>query len=89
MFKVIDGNDTGKTRKLLMECSDHNGLFVCNHPERVKEKCIAYNINPIPESIGYNDLIYYDGRKPVYVDELEKLITYILPNVEGYTLTKD
>ena len=45
MFKVIDGPDTGKTRKLLKECVDNKGVFICKHPERVPEKCFAYGID--------------------------------------------
>ena len=55
MYRVIDGNDTGKTRKLLTECGKKtNALFVCAHPQRVPEKCKAYGI-PLVKAIGYED----------------------------------
>lgn len=96
MYRVIDGNDTGKTKKLLTECGNE-GLFVCAHPDRIMEKCKAYDI-PVVNAIGYDDLIdrlkiedIYDfnNETPIYIDELEKFINYAFPYLAGYTLTVD
>ena len=99
MFKVIDGPDTGKTRKLLKECVDNKGVFICKHPERVPEKCFAYGINCEGLTTGtYNDLAdylecdtndYY--KKVVYVDDLDLLLQAIQTTCDfkigGYGLT--
>ena len=95
MYRVIAGNDTGKTKKLLTECGS-NGVFVCAHPERIGEKCRAYNI-PIVKSIGYLDYNYIithwdlfsQNGYNFYVDELEKFVNYMAPHMVGYTLTNE
>ena len=45
MIRIVDGRDTGKTKKLLEECSRTGGIYVCAHPERVLEKCRAYGLD--------------------------------------------
>lgn len=98
MYRVIDGNCTGKTKKLLIECGkDPNGLFVCAHPERVKSKCDAYGI-PVVNAIGYEkwiEIVRKDGTGMIpqafniYIDELEKFVSCVVPYFAGYTLTND
>ena len=96
MYRVIDGNDTGKTRKLLTECGT-KGIFVCAHPERVDVKCRAYGI-PLVKAIGYDDFKYlliesdlYNDKdpRPIYIDELEKFVKHVVPYLAGYTLTNE
>lgn len=98
MYRVIDGNCTGKTKKLLIECGqDPNGLFVCAHPERVRSKCEAYNI-PVVDAIGYNewtDIVRQNGNGMItkayniYIDELEKFTNCVIPYLKGYSLTNE
>ena len=97
MYRIIDKNNTGKTRKLLEECSDKNGIFVCAHPERVLEKCQAYGIAPV-EAISYEQWYMVarmgHGRpieisKDVYIDEIGKFVREFVPYLKGYTLTTD
>ena len=99
MFKVIDKPDTGKTRRLLEECSKNNGIFVCKHPERVVEKCVAYGIDPntiTPKS--YRNLLnHFIGIKSiksdtnVYIDDLDLLMKALSAefdiDIEGYGVT--
>lgn len=95
MYKVIDANDTGKTRKLLEHCGG-KGIFVCAHPERIKEKCAAYGVRT-PQAIGYNDFknmiieneVFNNKDTVIYIDELEKFVSCCVPYLAGYTLTKD
>jgi len=96
MIKIIDSNDTGKTKKLLKECG-MEGLFVCANPTRIGEKCRAYNI-PQVEAIDYEDfkkkliadeLYNNNDDRDIYIDELEKFVNYCVPYLAGYTLTKD
>ena len=97
MYRVIDGNDTGKTRKLLTECGKHyNALFVCAHPQRVPAKCKAYGI-PIVKAISYEDYLQHlidTGfndlhTRAVFIDELEKFVKVCIPYLQGYTLTNE
>lgn len=96
MYRIIDGNNTGKTRKLLLECAEHNGVFVCSHPERVPERCAAYGI-PLVDAIGYEDWMSIariegkciDNSKDVYIDEIGKFVKEFIPYLKGYTLTVD
>ena len=91
MYRVIDGKDTGKTKKLLQECANNNGLYVCRHPNGVKEKCLVYGI-PVVEAIGYGDFLLRDDwrTRKVYIDELEYFVEeMVAPNFAGYTLSKE
>jgi len=96
MYRVIAGNNTGKTYQLLKECGEHNGLYVCEHPERAGEKCAAYGL-PIVRAIGFRDWEQIardhtgaiDVSMDVYIDELEKFVKYFIPFLKGYTLTNE
>lgn len=89
MIRIIDDKDTGKTRKLLNECSSVNGVFVCRHPERVRDKCLAYNI-PFVETIGYNEFIgHYTSEKIYFIDELDDFVNSIITRFGGYSLSVD
>lgn len=96
MYRVIAGNNTGKTYRLLEECGKNNGLFVCEHPERAGEKCAAYGL-PIVKAIGFSDWEriardstgMIDLSMDIYIDELEKFVKYFIPYLKGYTLTNE
>ena len=91
MFKIIDIRDSGKTRKLLTECSkDEKALFVCAHPGRVVDKCKAYGL-PNVDSIGYKEFIEmqddeFTKNRNIYIDELELYVKELV-NLKGYSLT--
>ena len=96
MFRVIDKPDTGKTRKLLQECSNNRGVFVCKHPEKVVDKCIAYGIDPTTiTAISYSDFVGYLTTKPhkelVYIDDLDLFLELFqkvsLLKLGGYGIT--
>ena len=94
MFRVIDQRDTGKTRKLLEECAKNKGIFICRHPDNIVYKCTSYGIDPTDViSAGYED--YHNvirglyGKAPIYVDEAERLLKYIIKDLEGYSLTME
>lgn len=96
MYRIIDRNNTGKTRKLLEECSRKNGVFVCANPSRVLEKCNAYGIEPV-EAISYDEWYkvariedkLIENSKDVYIDEIGKFVREFIPYLKGYTLTTD
>ena len=91
MFKVVGNPDTGKTRKLLEECAKaKNGLFVCAHPDRVFDKCKAYEIEPV-QAVGYNEYICEAGFDycdcEIFIDELDKFLNILDNNIKGYSIT--
>lgn len=92
MYRVIDQRDSGKTRKLLEECAKNKGIFICTHPDNVVYKCLSYGVDPSDVvATSYDD--YHNvvrgvyGDCPVYVDEIEKLLKYVIPSLKGYSLT--
>lgn len=91
MYRVIDGKDTGKTKKLLTECGKNNGLYVCRHPFGVAEKCRAYGITEVT-AVGYEDFLQSDDwyTRKIYIDELEEFVDeFVGPMFSGYTLSKE
>ena len=96
MYRVIDKRDTGKTRKLLEECAYNHGVFVCKHPHKVKDKCLAYGINysDIVEVLGYDAYLmrasFKEPHPEIYVDELELFVKHCMEGkLGGYTLTNE
>lgn len=76
---IIDKVDSGKTRKLLDACSQADGLFICAHPERVLDKCKAYDIKPV-RSASFSqavELIKEEKDDKFYIDDVDKLISYL------------
>lgn len=91
MIQIIDFQDTGKTKKLLIEAEKSGGLVVCKHPIRMKEKSEAYGIRGL-NFISYEDFIDYPTNlleSPIYIDELENFFLICYPTLNGYTLTKN
>ena len=79
MIAIIDKVDSGKTRKLLNACSQADGLFICAHPERVLDKCKAYDIKPV-RSASFSqavDLIKEEKDDKFYIDDVDKLINFL------------
>ena len=102
---IIDSVDSGKTRKLLNACSQADGLFICAHPERVLDKCKAYDIKPV-RSASFSQVIdLIEKEDKFYIDDVDKLINFlkdtyskeqafiylslISSKVEGFTLSCD
>lgn len=92
MIRIIDKRDTGKTKKLLEECSKEGGIFICKHPERLLDKCFVYDI-PISNIIpyGYDEVLKLVKRKTnknIYIDELEEFLNFLFDNkLAGYSKT--
>lgn len=96
MYRVIDKRDSGKTKKLLEECAKNHGVFVCRHPNNVRDKCEAYGIRyfDIVDVLGYEDYLIkddYDNLNPkIYIDELELFTQYCVHGrLGGYSLTEE
>jgi hypothetical protein len=90
MIKIIDERGTGKTRKLMLAAKENDGILVCMHPERMREKAFAYGITGL-NIISYHDfdISDYDTDKKCYIDELEMFIKwkFITHNIDGYSFT--
>lgn len=94
MYRVVDVNDSGKTKKLLEECSYNHGIFVCRHPNRIVDKCAAYGIEfaNLRGVYGYAEYLREYRNLPadaeIYIDELELFVNEMCDHkVKGYTLT--
>lgn len=81
MIKIERLANTGKTQKLLEECSKNNGIFVCKNEIHAIDKCGMYEIAPISMTImNYEDYIacvmgsVFDENDKIYIDELGDLI---------------
>ena len=76
---IIDKVDSGKTRKLLNACSQVDGLFICAYPERVLDKCKAYDIKPVRSASFQQavDLIKEEKDDKFYIDDVDKLINFL------------
>ena len=88
MYQIIDGNGSGKTKKLMLLAQEHNGVFVCANPHAMREKARAYGLTGF-DIISYNDFFdirnYYE--KPCFIDEIGKCLMAWDNNVAGYSLT--
>ena len=66
---------TGKTKELLNEAKDRNGIVLTLNKRALMTKAHGYGITGL-EIIDLNDLIYgnYDRAKPLYVNKLEDVM---------------
>ena len=77
MIAIIDKVDSGKTRRLLRMCSLTDGLFICAHPERVLDKCKAYNIKPV-RSASFSQITDIINKEDnIYIDDIDKLVKFL------------
>ena len=86
MIKIIDGNGTGKTRRLMEEASANNGVFVCDNVERYKEKARAYGILGL-EIVSYTDLCThkYSPEKSIFINKIDEYLA-ATSGVAGFSL---
>ena len=95
MHKIIEGNGTGKTRRLMEIAKAEEAIFVCFNPYGMKQKAESYGIIGLT-FVTYEDFLYhnndYRGKKFV-IDELEDFVNNTAKGIAGefvgYTLTKE
>jgi len=88
MLRIIDGRDTGKTKKLLKHIAETGGILLCRHPYNIPYKCDAYGL-PRIRAYYYTDNIT-DIKGPVYIDELEAYVAATMGETfVGYTLSNE
>jgi hypothetical protein len=70
MRRIIGTKDSGKTKKLMLECQQNNGIFVCQNPEHMRYKANVYGIHGL-EIVGYLD----------FIDEIKEQKEELFPSV--------
>ena len=95
MYRIIDKRGTGKTGRLLLLAKENDGVIVCANPERMRERAHSYGITGI-NYMSYTDyseyLCGYCGgleEKKIFIDEIEVFLSYISPDIQGYSLSVD
>lgn len=56
MYRIVASRGTGKTRALMEEAHQHNGIFVCQNALHMREKANAYGLQGL-EIISFRDFI--------------------------------
>lgn len=91
---VVDGNSTGKTKKLLYFAKDNNAIVVCKNPSGMKRKAEAYGIFGL-DFYSYSDAfnLLDEGFTNNYViDEVADFINLYFSGVGqliGFTQTQE
>ena len=93
MNRIIDKRGTGKTGRLFLLAKENNSVIVCSNPTAMREKAYAYGIVGI-DFISYEQYLYqaseeYDTSKPVYIDELDRLLLIYDSQIAGYSLSEE
>lgn len=92
MYRIIDGQSTGKTSRLMLLAKEHNALFICDNPDAMRVKADAYGITGL-QFISYYDYIkhnYDTDKENIVIDELEVLLKHMLNgHLVGYTLSTE
>ena len=90
MIRIIDGQSTGKTGRLMLLAKENDALFICDNPDAMRVKANAYGITGL-QFISYYDYIennYDTDKENIVIDELEVLLKHMLNgHLVGYTLS--
>lgn len=91
MQRIISGRGTGKTRALMEEAHNNNGVFVCQNALHMREKANAYGLHGLA-IISYYDFINNIQDYPVtysddvtikgYIDEEGR--NFYIDELEGF-----
>lgn len=87
---IIDGNSTGKTRKMLEEAKKSGAVVVCKHPLHMQSKANSYGIYGL-RFIGYEEMNMdtFEEDK-VAIDELGEFFKYRFGvELNSFTMTVD
>lgn len=96
IYKIIEDRGTGKTKRLMAEAYENNGIFVCQNAYHMREKANAYgfvglhivSFEEFIENIApynmYADVMKQGYKDPdgrnIYIDELEGFVNFICFN---------
>ena len=82
MIIISGGRGIGKTRMLLEQASAAGGTVVCRDPDVMRARAHKYGITGL-DIISYGEL---DAcQKPVYIHDVNKLLSERFGNVKCYT----
>lgn len=86
MYQIIGNVDTGKTRKLLELAKAQDGVVCCETPQRMRQKAHAYGITGL-DIVSWDEInLACAMNQPVFIDDLDQFIQYIIPRLRGYSL---
>lgn len=90
---IIDGNCTGKTKKMLEAAWQDGAVVVCKHPAHMEEKEKCYGLYGL-KFIGYDEFfkcnLYGLSDKKIMIDEIGEFFkSYFNVELDGFTMTVD
>lgn len=87
---IIDGNSTGKTRKMLEEAKKSGAVVVCKHPLHMQSKANSYGIYGL-RFLGYEEMNMDTLEEDkVAIDELGEFFKYRFGvELNSFTMTVD
>jgi hypothetical protein len=88
MYRIVDKRGSGKTSRLILLAKEHNGIVASQCPAYIIEKAHCYGVMGI-KVCSYQDLIdkNYDINLPVFIDDIERFITFCTPNLGGFSMS--
>lgn len=88
MIKIIDGQGSGKTSRLMLVAKENNATFVCENPRAMEVKAKAYGLSGI-NFISYRDFVTSYNEGNYVIDEIDLFVKSIMGDNElvGYSLT--
>lgn len=87
---IIDGNCTGKTRKMLEEAKNNGTIVVCKHPLHMQNKANNYGIYGL-NFISYEEFLKseHHGEK-IAIDEIgDFMMSCFGAKLNSFTMTVD
>ena len=91
MFIVSGGRGVGKTKKLIEQAVETNGIIVCRDPDIMRARAHSYGITGLV-TVSYeeraNRTIVHPS-KPVYIHDINSFIEYNFQEVKGFTVCTD
>lgn len=89
MIKIIDKRGTGKTCRLFMLAKENDGIMVCRHPDRMREKAYSYGITGI-DFMSYDQYFHSPTlHRNVYIDELTEFLKSYDSDIAGYSESEE
>jgi len=91
MEKIIGPAGTGKTKAIIKQAHDVNGVILCRNPYAMENKIKAYGLGYVScfSYVSYlkGEILTYNA--PIFIDDLEEFVRCAVPKLEGYGLTID
>ena len=87
---IIDGNCTGKTRKMLEEAKSSGATVVCKYPIHMQSKANAYGLYGL-KFVSYDDFLNnaFNGEK-IAIDEIgDFMMNCFGVELDSFTMTID